>query len=253
MTRLTRTQSGSRRTPRLVTATAFVLAVLGVTAFLGGLEMLIRPMGSDVLPGTLLDELPVDSFLLPGILLASLFGIGATAVAYGLWRQPYLPSMRLVERVTGRHWAWTATQIVGWAFAGWMLLELALLGTPWTGAPIERATAWTVYVIYLVMAAWLIVSPWTSELRDELRILDLTALERTPEPTGLASRGTVIRYLGRPRRDEPAPARDRSTAPPPRSRSTRRRQATPVPARMTMTPRPTPGPTPEDVDETRPA
>lgn len=179
------------RAPRLVFATILVLLFLGATTFLGGVEMLVRPFGSVVLPAEILDELPVDSFVLPGLVLATVFGIGAALVAYGLWRQPYLTSLRWVEQVTGRHWAWAGTLAMGAGFVGWMLLQLVLLGAPGAGNGPDPAASWTLYAIYGSVAAWLLIVPWTQEVKEDLRIIDLATLESRAEERMVSDRVLV--------------------------------------------------------------
>lgn len=63
-----------------------VLVFLGITAFAGGLEMLFFPHGNVYLPDDMLDRLPVDTFVLPGLILGGVIGLSSLVVAWGMLR-----------------------------------------------------------------------------------------------------------------------------------------------------------------------
>lgn len=71
--------------------------LVAVSAYPGGLAMIIRPDGSLMGVEGIVDRIPFDSLLIPGILLFTVNGIGQTlAGIYSLrkhWLSPYLSAI----------------------------------------------------------------------------------------------------------------------------------------------------------------
>ena len=174
----------ARSTPRrpvVVTVLVAVLAFLGVTALGGGVEMVLLRNGNDYLPITVIEGVAiVETFLLPGLVLGGVFGLGSLVAAIGVGRRPPVTSLSNVERWTGRHWSWALTVLLGIGFATWMLLEWVWLGTPWAGdaTASERATTWALYGIYDAVAIALLVLPHLAGVRQHL------ARRKSHDPAG---------------------------------------------------------------------
>lgn len=136
-----------------------LLIFLGVSAIAGGVEMLLDVDGGRYLPQSWLVDLPVvDTFLLPGLVLLLVFGVGSLITAYGVARRPRWPWLRQFERVTGRHWSWTATVLLGIGQLLWIMIELIYLpGLSW------------LQVVFGLTALSLTLVPWTRPVRDHLR------------------------------------------------------------------------------------
>lgn len=111
-----------------VWVTGGLLTFLGLTALGGGVEMLLFPEGNQFVPGEWLDGIPlIDSWLVPGLVLGVVFGIGSLlTAAWVIWR-PHSGPLRRVENWTGRHWAWTATLLLGVGLLIWIGLEVILI------------------------------------------------------------------------------------------------------------------------------
>ena len=126
--------------------------------------------GNEFLPADFLDRIPVaDSFVLPGIVLALVFGLGSLVVMVGVLRRPRWAWLEAVQHATGQHWSWAATLALGIGFLAWMAVEITWLGTPWESPPGEdRTFAFLLYGIYLTVAALLVALPWTRSVRDHL-------------------------------------------------------------------------------------
>jgi hypothetical protein len=167
------------RRPGVVTATIWVLGFLGITALAGGLEMLVFVRGNPYLPASMLDEVPLlDTWLLPGLALAFVFGIGSLIGMWGMARQPKVRPLAAIERRTSTHWSWAWTVAVGYAFTAWMAIEIALLGFPWEATDTAEAiTAWVLYGIYVTVALLLLGLPRTRGVRDHLLIEEHIDLE----------------------------------------------------------------------------
>jgi hypothetical protein len=136
-----------------------LLIFLGVSTVGGGIEMLLNLDGGRYLPQQWLDDLPlIDSFLIPGLVLLLGFGAGSLLTAYGVWRRPQWRWLRAVERFTGRHWAWSATILLGAGQVVWIALELVYLpGLSW------------LEVVYGLIGLALVLLPLTPSVRDRLR------------------------------------------------------------------------------------
>lgn len=170
MQRLEMRSSREIRRPRSVTVMLWILGFLGVTALGGGIEMLLFPTGNDYLPATLLDKIPiVDSFIVPGLVLAVGFGLGSLFLAWGVARRSDVPGLRWLERLTRRHWSWAGTVALGVAFTAWMVIEVALLAEPGaTGANGEAVVALVLWGIYGCVALALLVLPQLRRVKEHL-------------------------------------------------------------------------------------
>ena len=104
-----------RAHPLALWALIGLLVVLGIRGILGGLQFLLDPSGSIVgLSTTELAGSPFADFLVPGVVLLVVLGIGPLVVAGGL----------LAER----RWAWAGAVCVAVALAVWVLVEGWVVG-----------------------------------------------------------------------------------------------------------------------------
>lgn len=111
--------------PTSVLATIGVLLFLGISAVAGAAALLL---GVGAPPGDWLDQVPVvDSWTVPGLVLGIGFGLGSLVTAYGLLRRPGWPWLGFVQRVTGHHWSWAATILIGLGQVCWIARELVYL------------------------------------------------------------------------------------------------------------------------------
>ena len=107
-------QSNSLRVTKTL---LFILLVFLSLSGLFGILFLIDPSGELVeMPHNLLDDLPIDTFFLPGLYLLIVYGIGSAIVAYGLRRQ--------------LSWAPAAGLLLGLVLIGWIFGQIILWGTP---------------------------------------------------------------------------------------------------------------------------
>ena len=122
---LTVTSAPSVHRPLPVRILTILLVVLGIGAVGGGFAMVFGIGGESMLPDEYLDALPlVDSWVVPGLILMIGFGFGSLTVAFGVWRRPAWAWLDGLERLTGHHWSWIATIVIGVGQVVWITLEL---------------------------------------------------------------------------------------------------------------------------------
>jgi hypothetical protein len=135
---------------------------LGLTAAAGGAEMVVFRAGNSYLPPAWLDRLPlIDSWLGPGLVLSLGFGIGSLVTTYGLLRRPRWRLTVPIERLTGQHWSWTASVLLGVGLIAWITLEVIYLP--------DRSWLEAVYGLLGILLATL---PWSRPARADLRVTD---------------------------------------------------------------------------------
>jgi hypothetical protein len=131
---MTLTATHTVRRPLPITADIAIglLIVLGLGAVAGGWGMTFGAGGSSLLPDEYLDELPlVSNWVVPGLILLLGFGVGSLVTAYGVARQPSWRWLAGLERLTGYHWSWLATLVVGLGQMVWIFLELISISFSW--------------------------------------------------------------------------------------------------------------------------
>lgn len=89
--------------------------------------MLIFPEGNEFVPREWLDDVPVSSWTVPGLVLGAVFGLGSLVAAAGLIWRPRWRWLNWAEQTTGHHWAWTATLLIGLGLLVWIGLEVILI------------------------------------------------------------------------------------------------------------------------------
>lgn len=188
---MTTTTATRTRRPASVTATIAALGVLGVSALGGGVEMLAFRHGNAYVPAEWLEEIPlVDSYVVPGVILGGVFGVGSLVTGLGVLRRRPSRMSRFIEQATRRHWSWGLTVALGVAFAAWLATEAALIGGPGPEATTdERVTAYATRGVFYAVAAALLTMPHTRGVR---RHLDRTPSGRavTPRSVDAAASGS---------------------------------------------------------------
>ena len=118
--------------------TVLLLAILGISALGGGAVLVAAPDGSIMhLPVSILDGSPFPDFLVPGLILGGLFGLGSFAVALmGLRRWPIAPFLAFA---------------IGCGQMIWIVVELAII----KGVSVLHPTYFGIgLVIALVSLRW---------------------------------------------------------------------------------------------------
>lgn len=104
--------------PLRITKTLLVVVLIFLSlSGLFGIIFLIDPSGELVeMPISHLDKLPIDTFILPGLFLIIVYGLGSSVITFGLIRQYY--------------WAPLAGLLLGVVLIGWVIGQIILWGEP---------------------------------------------------------------------------------------------------------------------------
>lgn len=101
--------------PTAVWALLGVLLFQGVSGVGGGTGLVLDPSGASLgIPGTWLEGSPFPDYLVPGVVLLALLGVGPLVVAWGVWRR--------------RSWGRGGSLLVGAALLVWLGVEVAVIG-----------------------------------------------------------------------------------------------------------------------------
>jgi len=91
------------------------LGLQGLGALAGGYALVSDPSGAKLgIPVEWLHGSPFSNYMVPGVVLLVLLGIGPLVVTYGLW--------------AGRSWSPAAALVVGIALLVWLGVEIAVIG-----------------------------------------------------------------------------------------------------------------------------
>jgi hypothetical protein len=91
------------------------LAFQGLSGVAGGIGMTFDPSGQSVqIPLEWLEGSPFSSYLLPGLFLLTVLGVGPLVTIFALWKR--------------RAWAWLASLAVGVLLLVWLGVEVAVIG-----------------------------------------------------------------------------------------------------------------------------
>jgi small-conductance mechanosensitive channel len=105
-----------------------LLAFLGVGALGGGAFLLIDPSGTsmqwslEALSGS-----PFQNYLIPGLLLFTVFGVGSVVVMVALPLRPKWSFAASLTRFTGKHWTWSATFVIGLGQMIWIITQVLMV------------------------------------------------------------------------------------------------------------------------------
>ena len=103
------------RRPSAVRALLGLLVLQGLSAIAGGTGLTLDPTGSEVgLDPNWLDGSPFADYLVPGVILLVVLGVGPLAVAFGLLRRA--------------RWSWAGSLWVGLALVIWIAVQVAVVG-----------------------------------------------------------------------------------------------------------------------------
>jgi FtsH-binding integral membrane protein len=92
-----------------------LLLFQGATGILGGVRLVADPSGEGVgLSLDLLEGSAFSDYLVPGLVLFIVLGVGPLLAAYGVWRR--------------HQWGWTSSFVVGAALIIWLAIQVRIIG-----------------------------------------------------------------------------------------------------------------------------
>jgi hypothetical protein len=105
-----------------------LLALLGVGALGGGVFLIIDPTGAKMQWSLeALERSPFENYLIPGLLLLVVFGLGSFAVLLALIFRPAWSLAITLTRSTGEHWSWAAAFAIGLGQVIWIVAEVLMV------------------------------------------------------------------------------------------------------------------------------
>ena len=128
MTTTASARRGATRRPAAVTALIVVQVFLALGALAGGAALVASPRGGIIkLPLSDLQGSPFNDFLIPGLILFVVLGVGPLVVALALLRRPRSAALAAANPFRGRYWGWTASGVIGVGLVVWIAVEALIV------------------------------------------------------------------------------------------------------------------------------
>lgn len=132
----------SMRKPRRPVTFLLILSAclifLSLMGWMGGVMMIQDPSGSLLgMQLSWLETTPFQNYLLPGVWLLVVYGLGSILILYGLWVRPDWGWLNALTGWTHEHWAWDFSLLLGLVLMIWVAVQIILI--PMTN-PIQVVT-----------------------------------------------------------------------------------------------------------------
>ena len=144
------TVRGAQPLSRVAKAAVVLEILLSIGALAGGLVLMIAPRGEIMpLPLSALAGSPFDTYLIPGLILFGVVGLGPFVAARLAWlRHPLAPA---------------AAFVVGAGLLIWVAVEVAIIGYS-NEPPLQVVYASLGVAIVFIAARWVVVDGWHGPL-----------------------------------------------------------------------------------------
>jgi hypothetical protein len=114
--------------PKALWALVVLLGLLAAGGTEGGLSFVVDPTGASLgAKLSWLEHTPVSDFLLPGLFLLVVYGVGGLVLMAGLIRRSSPGPLHRVDQALGHHWAWAGAIALGMLLVIWIAYELAVI------------------------------------------------------------------------------------------------------------------------------
>ena len=108
----------------------FLLLFLFLGALFGGGMLALDPSGELLqIPVTILENSPFNNFLIPGLILFTVFGILPALIFYSLLKRPQWTWVNVLNVYSDMYWAWTFTLYVGFALIIWISVQTLIINS----------------------------------------------------------------------------------------------------------------------------
>lgn len=127
-----------------------LLGFLVIGAIGGGVVLMISPTGEMIgLPLSEFKNIPFNSYLIPGIILFSVFGVIPLLLIMALLKKPESKIAEQINIFKDMHWSWTYSIYIAFSLIGWIHIELIFLqgGVHWL------QTFYMFYAILIIIIA----------------------------------------------------------------------------------------------------
>jgi hypothetical protein len=107
----------------------FLLLFQGISATPSGLMLVLDPTGGRMqMPLAMLQGAPFPNYLIPGLILCIVLGLGAFLVLACLLALPDWGWAQRVNPFKGQHWTWSASAAFGLALMIWITVQVLMVG-----------------------------------------------------------------------------------------------------------------------------
>lgn len=114
--------------PFMVWPLIISLLLLALGGFYGGIAMLADPSGTSLQLDTVLHQLPVPDYILPGVFLLAMMGGLPLLLAFALFARPEWPWAVRLSNWGSHYWAWTGSLALAAIIAAWLVFQGLLIG-----------------------------------------------------------------------------------------------------------------------------
>lgn len=91
---------------------------------------MLDPSGAMLkMPISMLNESPISSFLIPGIILTLFFGIIPAVIFYALLKRPAWRWANRLNLLTDMYWGWTFTIYIGFGQIIWISVQTVIINS----------------------------------------------------------------------------------------------------------------------------
>ncbi len=106
-----------------------LLLFQGISATPSGFMLVLDPTGGRMqMPQEMLAGTPFPNYLIPGLILCIVLGLGAFFVMACLLTLPDWAWARRLNPFKGQHWTWTASAAFGLALMIWITVQVLMIG-----------------------------------------------------------------------------------------------------------------------------
>jgi len=106
-----------------------VLLFQGISALAPGVMLVVDPSGALLgMSPAALQGGPFHDYLIPGIILAVVLGLGPLLVAAGLLLLPDWPWLERLNPRKEMHWSWPGALLLGLGLMIWILVQVVIIG-----------------------------------------------------------------------------------------------------------------------------